>query len=56
MSRSLQERVRIAEAERDWYKSRADDLMRYLSMKPPQINAVEAVIAELILRAAGEKP
>ena len=39
-----------------WYKSRADDIVRYLSMKPPQITAVEAVIAELTLRAAKERP
>ena len=49
-----------AEAEAEvarltWYKSRADDIVRYLSMKPPQITAVEAVIAELTLRAAREK-
>ena len=54
----VQQRDRIAalEAERDWYTSRADDLVRYLSMKPPQITAVEAVIAELTLRAAKERP
>ena len=49
-------RWKSAEAECDWYKSRADDLVRYLSMKPPQITAVEAVIAELTLRAARSKP
>ena len=58
MTRAHDAELRIAalEAERDWYKSRADDIVRYLSMKPPQITAVEAVIAELTLRAAKERP
>jgi hypothetical protein len=55
----MRQRAERAEAEvarLTWYKSRADDLVRYLSMKPPQITAVEAVIAELTLRAARSKP
>jgi hypothetical protein len=57
----FQERQRAERAEAEvarltWYKSRADDIVRYLSMKPPQITAVEAVIAELTLRAAKERP
>jgi hypothetical protein len=35
----------------DWYGSRAADLARYVGMKPPQITAVEAVMAELMLDA-----
>lgn len=37
--------------EVDWYGSRAADLARYLSMKPPLIKAVEAVTTELVIDA-----